>query len=198
MPAPHRNIVAALAVVALAPGAARADTAAGDNSSSGAVPAPIEERSHLRFGIGAAAGIAGSDASSAFGLGPGAYARLGYGVSEGFGVDLDLSACTLILANFAHAAALATWTPRDSFSYALGPVVSGYFVAGLNGSSSGGSVGGMARVDFHTRRHHDGNHRSALTFGIAVDAGYDPSTANPGRRSQIAGGLMFTIGRSRY
>jgi hypothetical protein len=184
----HRSILFAALAVASAPSAARADT-----------EQPIApERSHLRLGIGGAVG--GLGYTDLFGVGPGLYARLGYGVSDRFAVDLDASGGSILVSGFARAALLAVFTPTDARSYAIGPTMSGFYTIaypGADGPSSGVAVGGTARIDFHTSRRWVGDHRSALTFGVALDVGVVPAPYKM-EKPQPEAGLVLTIGRSRY
>jgi hypothetical protein len=196
-----QQVVASAFIVVLAARAAHADDAPAKPSEPVTQPAP-QDRSHFRFGIGGAVGVVG-DSGGAFGLGPGFYVRLGHAMNDGFGIDFDLSAGFLVVTVFGRVAALGVWTPNDARSYAVGPAVSFYGSGAGGAGGTGGSAGGIAasvmgRIDFHTHRHWSGNHRSALTFGIAVDVGVAPRAPGSGTPTGVEGGLLLTIGHSRY
>jgi hypothetical protein len=135
-----------------------------------------------RFGIGFVGGGSVDGGPAYFGRehggGPGFYARGGLQITRETSVEVDLSMGSAFLISFVRVGVLAGWTPRDWMTLSLGPSMSSYestddgFISFLGSSTSGATAfGGTLRVDVHARRQASAVRRTALTFGLAIDAG---------------------------
>ncbi len=134
----------------------------------------------------------------------GLYLRLGYGLSDFWGFEAEITGATIVIWSYLREAITVDFTPVDWFTVALGPVSRQDVDLPLCSNGGGEaatteteSLGGAARFEFHMDANRTSTGRSGTSLGLEADLGTAVGAASVGAKGP-AFGVYLLAGFMHY